>query len=165
MTKSKILIKATNPPLIHVLGDFNFRDIVWPDRLSKSGSSLSQTEGQILIDVMNDHGLEQLVNFPTRERNTLDLILTSLPGQFVDIHSPDKLSDHDIVSGTFTIAIPPIKKPRRKVYRYQKGDYESMRAETLKIAKERKILQRLLRYSVGPGKFQSHYIVYSGIGR
>ena len=26
-------------------------------------------------------------------------------------------------------------------------------------------IQRLLRYSVGPGKFQSHYIVYSGIGR
>ena len=87
--------------------------------------------------IMNDHGLEQLVNFPTRERNTLDLILTSLPGQFADIHSPDKLSDHDIVSGTLKNAIPPIKKPRRKVYRYQKGDYESMRAETLKIAKER----------------------------
>ena len=124
-------------PLIHVLGDFNFRNIVWPDRLSKSGSSLSQTEGQILIDIMNDHGLEQLVNFPTRERNTLDLILTSLPGQFADIHSLDKLSDHDIVSGTLKIAIPPIKKPRRKVYRYQTGDYESMRAETLKFAKER----------------------------
>ena len=135
LTKIKNINKGNKPPLIHVLGDFNFRDIVWPD--SKSGSSLSQTEGQILIDVMNDHGLEQLVNFPTRERNTLDLILTSLPGQFAYIHSPDKLSDHDIVSGTLKIAIPPIKKPRRKVYRYQKGDYESMRAETLKFAKER----------------------------
>ena len=56
-------------------------------QILKSGSSLSQTEGQILIDIMNYHGLEQLVNFPTRERNTLDLIMTSLPGQFVDIHS------------------------------------------------------------------------------
>ena len=137
LDKIKNINKGNKPPLIHVLGDFNFRDIVWPDRLSKSGSSLSQTEGQILIDIMNDHGLEQLVNFPTRERNTLDLILTSLPGQFADIHSPDKLSDHDIVSGTLKIAIPPIKKSRRKVYRYQKGDYESMRAETLKFAKER----------------------------
>ena len=137
LDKIKNINKGNKPPLIHVLGDFNFRDIVWPDRLSKSGSSLSQTEGQILIDIMNDHGLEQLVNFPTRERNTLDLILTSLPGQFADIHSPDKLSDHDIVSGTLKIAIPPVKKARRKVYRYQKGDYESMRAETLKFAKER----------------------------
>ena len=32
---------------------------------------------------------------------------------------------------------PPIKKPKRKVYRYQKGDYESMRRDTLEFAKER----------------------------
>ena len=42
--------------------------------------------------------------------------------EFQDVHSPDKLSDHDIVSGTLKIFIPPIKKPRRKVYLYQKGD-------------------------------------------
>ena len=87
--------------------------------------------------IMNDHGLEQMVHFPTREKNTLDLILTTLPGQFQDVHSPDKLSDHDIVSGTLRIFIPPIKKPRRKVYLYQKGDYESMRKDTLEFAKEK----------------------------
>ena len=58
LDKIKNINKGNKPPFIHVLGDFNFRDIVWPDRLSKSGSSLSQTEGQILIDIMNDHGLE-----------------------------------------------------------------------------------------------------------
>ena len=75
--------------------------------------------------------------FPTREKNTLDLIITSLPSQLLDIQSPDRLSDHDIVSGTLKIVIPPIKKPRRKVYRYQKGDYESMRSDALRFAKER----------------------------
>ena len=55
----------------------------------------------------------------------------------LDIQSPDRLSDHDIVSGTLKIVIPPIKKPRRKVYRYQKGDYESMRSDALRFAKER----------------------------
>ena len=44
---------------------FNFKDIDWPDRLNKSGSALSQSEGQMLIDIMNDHGLEQLVHFLT----------------------------------------------------------------------------------------------------
>ena len=98
MRRSRVCIKATPPPpSVHVLGDFNFGDIVWPDRLNKSGSPLSQSEVEILIEIMNDYGLEQLVHFPTRERNTLDLIITSLPGQFVDIHSPDRLSDHDIV--------------------------------------------------------------------
>ena len=56
------------------------------------------------------HGLEQLVHFPTREKNTLDLILTSLPGQFQEIHSPDKLSDHDVISGTLKIHSPPKKE-------------------------------------------------------
>ena len=97
---------------------------------------LTQSEGQILIDIMNDHGLEQMVHFPTREKNTLDLILSTLPGQFKDVHSPDKLSDHDIVSETLKIFIPPIKKPRRKMYIYQKGDYESMRKDTLEFAIE-----------------------------
>ena len=126
--------KGKKLPSVHVLGDFNFKDIDWPDRLSKSGSTLSQSEGQILIDIMNDHGLEQMVHFPAREKNTLDLILTTLPGQFKDVHSPDKLSDHDIALKIF---IPPIKKPRRKVYLYQKGDYESMRKDTLEFAKEK----------------------------
>ena len=46
--------KGKKLPSVHVLGDFNFKDIDWPDRLSKSGSTLSQSEGQILIDIMND---------------------------------------------------------------------------------------------------------------
>ena len=57
----------------------------------------------MLIDIMNDHGLEQLVHFPTRAKNTLDLILTSLPGQFQEIHHTDKLSDHDVISGTLKV--------------------------------------------------------------
>ena len=125
---------------------------------------MSPSEGEILIEIMNDYGLEQLVHFPTRERNTLDLISTSLPGQFVDIHSPDRLSDHDIVSGTLKVVIPPIKKPKRKVYRYQKGDYESMRKDTLKFAK-RKVLQWSLRYSFGSRKLQFDYIFHLRFGR
>ena len=68
----------------------------------------------MLIDAMNDHGLEQLVHFPTREKNTLDLILTPLPGQFQEIHSPDKLSDHDVISRTLKIHIPPPPKKKKK---------------------------------------------------
>ena len=79
----------------------------WPDRLNKSGSTLSLSEGQVLINIMNDFGSEQMVHFPTREKNILDLILTTLPGQFQDVHSPDKFSDHDIVSGTLKVFFPP----------------------------------------------------------
>ena len=123
----KDIHKGNKLPSVRILGDFNFCDIVWPDRLSKSGSPLSLSEGEKFIKILNDHHLEQSVHFPTREKNTLDLIIISLPSQFLDIQSPGRLSDHDIVSGILKIVISPNKKPRRKVYRYQKGDYESMR--------------------------------------
>ena len=48
------------------------------------------------------------------EKNALDLLLTSLPGQFQDIHSPDKLNDHDVVAGTLKVVIPPIRKPQER---------------------------------------------------
>ena len=86
------------------------------------------------MDIMNDHGLEQLLNFPTREENTLDLILTSLHGQFQEVHS---LDNHDIVAGTLKIFIPPRKKPWRKVYLYQKGDFDSMRRDSSNFAKDK----------------------------
>ena len=137
LEKIKDIHKGNKPPSVHILEDFNFCDIVWPDRLSKSGSPLCLSEGEKFIEILNDHHFEQLVHFPTREKNTLDLIITSLLSQFLDINSPDSLSDHDIVSGTLKIGVPPIKKPRRKIYRYQKEDYESMRSDALRFAKER----------------------------
>ena len=57
--------------------------------------------------------------------------------QFQIIHSPDKLSDHDIVAGTLKVVIHHIKKSRRKVYLYQKGDYESVRKDAFEFAKEK----------------------------
>ena len=91
----------------------------------------------MLLDIMDDHCLERMIAFPTRDKNTLDLILTSLPGEFQDINSPDKLRDHDFVSGFLRIFIPHIKKPRRKVYSCQKVNFETMREDAVRFAKEK----------------------------
>ena len=63
---------------------------------------------------MNDHGLEQLIHFPTLAENTLDLTITSLPCQFQDTHSTEQLSDHDIGAGTLKTFIPHKKKKKKK---------------------------------------------------
>ena len=97
----------------------------------------------MLIDVMNDHGLEQLLHFSTREKNTLDLILTTRPGQFQEIHSPDKLSDHDVISGTLKIHTPPPTHTHKnrnlggRCFVYQKGNFESMRKDASDFAKDK----------------------------
>ena len=98
---------------------------------------MSPSEGEKFIEILNDYHLEQLVHFPTREKNTMNLIITSLPYQFLDIQSPDKLGDHDIVAGTLKVVYsppPPIKEPRRKVYRYQKGDFKIVKSDALRFA-------------------------------
>ena len=91
-----------------------------------------------------------MIRFPTHDKNTLDLILTSLLGQFQDIHSPDKFSDHDIVSGFLRNFIPHKQKPQRKVYSYQEGDFETMRKDVLRFAKKK--YDSTLGYSISTGE-------------
>ena len=57
----------------------------------------------MLIDVMNDHELEQLMQLPIGETITLALVLTSLPGQFKEIHSPDKLIIMNVIRSDGTV--------------------------------------------------------------
>ena len=73
--------KGKHLPSVHVIEDFNFKAIDWPDRFSKSGSSLSQSEGQILIDIRANGTLPH----SRKEHNGLDS--HTLPGQFQDVHS------------------------------------------------------------------------------
>ena len=63
-------------------GELNFKDSDCPDMLNKSGTALCQMERKLLVGIMNDHGLEHFVSFPTPEINSSGLILTSSPSQF-----------------------------------------------------------------------------------
>ena len=47
----------------------------------------------------------------------------------MNCHSPDKFSDHSAVACTLNTSIPFRRKPRRKVYLFNKGDYDSLRSE------------------------------------
>ena len=123
---------------LHVLGDFNFRLIDWQSKSNKlSGNSLSDCEGQLLIDILNHHSAEQLVSFPTRNENTLDLLITTSPNQYANVCSQDSISDHEILSANFHYHKPPSKQPKRKYLQYAKGDYESMRQDAKLFTKER----------------------------
>ena len=79
---------------------------------------------------MDDHGLEQLVQFLTREKNTLDLIPTFHPGWFQEIHSPDRLSDHDVISGTLKKYIPSLSPPPPPKKKKKKKEKKKRKKET-----------------------------------
>ena len=76
---------------------------------------------------MEDHALEQLVNFPTREGNILDLILTTTPDSIENIESPNKFSDHSAIACDIILCAPGKENKKRTVHRYNKGNFNSMR--------------------------------------
>jgi hypothetical protein len=102
-----------------------------------NGKCLAPSEGQSLINIINDQAADQLVKFPTRENRTLDLIITTLPGCISSINSVDKLSDHDIIGCSLSTYPCIKKKPCRKIYKFNKGNYEQMRSEAIQFAKDK----------------------------
>ena len=59
-------------------GDFNLPDINWRD-LTISSTQYPSRLNKTFLDIVADNSLEQIIDFPTRKDNTLDLILTSHP--------------------------------------------------------------------------------------
>jgi len=102
-------------------GDFNLPDINWADQSIKSNQYPVNTN-QTYLDIAADNGLEQIVDFPTRKDNTLDLIFTSHPSFKQRCKPLPSIgnSDHDIV--LLDIKPPKPKPARRKIYLWKKAD-------------------------------------------
>ena len=86
----------------------------------------------ITTDVLQDSGLFQLIDSPTRGKNVLDLILTTNEYLINNITVTDEesvslKSDHKAITADINI-IKKFKKPeKRSVYDYAKGDFNSLR--------------------------------------
>ena len=50
-----------------------------------------------LIDIVQDHGLHQLVTSPTRGINILDLFLSNDPSMVINIEILPGISDHEVL--------------------------------------------------------------------
>ena len=116
-------------PNIHILGDLNYRHISWTNKMHREGRQLYPSEGKTLVNIMDDHSLTQIVNFPTREENTLDLIITTTPDSFEEIYSPYKFSDHSAVKCTLRNSGVSRELGRKRIKKYNQGDYDKIREE------------------------------------
>ena len=87
---------------IYITGDFNLPNISWPDgSIDSSLGNRGKDSATALIEFMDKNFLSQVVNCPTRGKNTLDLILTNRVDYICEVESSETcLSDHNIVSAT-----------------------------------------------------------------
>ena len=110
-------------------GDFNVPDISWKDNTITSSKNYPRRVSQTYLDIASDLGLEQMVSFPTRGDNTLDLIFTSHPSyqeRCKPLPPISAKSDHDIV--LFDTAHQPVRaRPKRRtIYLWKKADIDGI---------------------------------------
>ena len=123
-------LKKKSKNAIFILGgDFNVPDIDWTTH-KISGTSYPQRVSQTFLDITMELGLEQLVDFPTRLENTLDLIFTSHPSFKIrckPLPPIGQKSDHDIV--LLDTAHQPLRArlPRRKIFLWKRADAEKIK--------------------------------------
>jgi hypothetical protein len=109
-------------------GDANLPDIDWStDNIKRNQYSIPIN--QSFIDTLNDIGIEQIVHFPTRNENILDIFCTNRPTLVDRCYPIPGLSDHDTVL-IDTNLIPNRQKPiQRKICLWKKVNITAMRED------------------------------------
>ena len=109
----------------HVLvgGDLDCGDKEWSCMQVPRGVQKRQSQQQFL-DIRGEHCLTQVVNIPTRNDKTLDLLFSnsSSPVNRIIGISPIGKADHDIVYVEYDIKAIRIEQASRKIYLYKPAD-------------------------------------------
>jgi len=120
------------PPHIFLAGDFNYPLIDW-----LHNSAPSESEGGILVSILDDFHLQQIVSAPTRFSPTtsslLDLVITSHPALITGCSVGREFSDHCILSFYISKHVCSLDSPPRKIYLYNKGNYDNIRYDMRKF--------------------------------
>ena len=123
-------VKVKYPNSIFFLGgDFNCPGIDWQSG-TLTDLYLPCCFREKLISLSQEAQLEQIVFFPLRGPNMLDLCFTSHPSIVSECYSVPGLSDHDSVIIKFITSLF-IKQHSRKVFLYKLADWEEIRAKLL----------------------------------
>ena len=110
-----------------LMGDYNYSGIDW------TGYSLTATatkDAQKFLECVEDNFLTQHVKIPTRNANTLDLVLSTEPDIVSDLDVINCLdsSDHNMLLFKVHFA-STIEVSRKILYDYSKANFDSIRQE------------------------------------
>ena len=129
-------ISIRNPhSLICCAGDFNVPDINW-DTESVLSYRYPLAINQVLLKMSADCYFAQLVNFATRDENTLDLFFTNRPMLINNCLQVPGISDHEIVLTSLLTKIPKLHQPHRKAYLWNRANFDDMKHKFISLSEE-----------------------------
>ncbi|XP_072018350.1 uncharacterized protein [Amphiura filiformis] len=123
-------ICVSNPGVaVWIAGDANLPDIDWAtDRVVGHQYPLELNES--FLQMLARTGMEQLVDFPTRNESILDIIITNRPSLINRCEGLPALGDHDIVYADWNAQASRVKPSRHKIFLWNRADFDLIRQET-----------------------------------
>jgi len=116
--------------LVWLVGDLNLRSIDWNHY--SSSSSLSN----IFLDFTLEFGFNQIVDFPNRGQNTLDVFLTNHPSYEYTCQPLTGISDREIICLISAVDVDLHQAVHKKIYLWQRVDFDDIRAIANNLSEE-----------------------------
>ena len=131
-----------------VFGDFNYPCVDWET------VSPGNNREHSFIDVINELNITQKVKFPTRDRNLLDLCLSSHSDLVtnVEVHETFSTSDHSYITCDLNISNPP-EVCCDPCFNFKEADWEMMRCHLATIDWEN-------MFDVSSGNFETFWLLF-----
>ena len=109
--------------IIWIGGDINLPNIDWLTN-SHNGNNYPVSFCNLVLELFCDSGISQMVSFPTRGNNTLDIFATNRPNLINKCIPIPGISDHDAVYVESFITAKYRCPAKRKLYQWAKADFQ-----------------------------------------
>jgi hypothetical protein len=120
---------------IWIAGDLNLPDIDWSSNSVMSHQYTKEISERFILALENS-GLQQMIDFPTRICKTLDLFVTNRPSLVTSCKALPGVSDHEIVLVESDMSAKYQRPVKRKVYLWKKADIAGLKSDFSKFNRE-----------------------------
>ena len=120
----------TSKDTIRVGSDMNVPDIDWEEN-TITGNQYKKVINELLKSTIDDAGLGQVVNFPTRGQNILDIVATNRPSLVATCKPIRGVSDHEIVYVESRVFAKHQRPIQHKICLWKKADIINLKSDIL----------------------------------
>ena len=121
------IINKNKDKTILLSGDFNLGSINWETHEFITGCNGNKEQHEKLLEISNEHHLEQIQLKPSRENNILDLMFTNRPSLVNSISLLPGIADHDTICTDTEIKPVYSRQKRRTLYSFHKANWQEIK--------------------------------------
>ena len=134
-TAMENLAKKHTKDVIWIGGDSNLPDIDWSTN-SITSCNYKREINEFVLQAADKCGLDQVVDFPTRETNLLDVFLTNRPSLIQECYPLPGISDHEMVYVDSDVSARYQRPIQRKIWLWSKADIPVLKQSMLQFSED-----------------------------